>query len=187
LNHGLGSGLARGVKIFMNQKAKEILGDYTAFYALQRQRLQNLGIEIDGLAISHLAFRTETLAEYLVARQKLEALCAANKRVKNILAKQDNISSDKPSVILDLLHNDAEITLAQQMQKLSKKLSGLVEKGLYTEALTELSSLRLAVDTFFDEVMVMDDDAALRKNRLNLLAKLHGLFLNIADISVLEI
>ena len=78
MNHGLGSGLARGVKIFMNQKAKEILGDYTAFYALQRQRLQNLGIEIDGLAISHLAFRTETLAEYLVARQKLEALCAAN-------------------------------------------------------------------------------------------------------------
>lgn len=116
-----------------------------------------------------------------------EALCAANKRVKNILAKQDNVSSDKPSVILDLLHNDAEITLAQQMQKLSKKLSVLVEKGLYTEALTELSSLRSAVDTFFDEVMVMDDDAALRKNRLNLLAKLYGLFLNIADISVLEL
>jgi len=62
----------------MNQKAKEILGDYTEFYTLQAQRLQNLGIDIDGLEISHLAFRTETLAEYLVVRQKLEALCAAN-------------------------------------------------------------------------------------------------------------
>lgn len=62
----------------MNQKAKEILGDYTQFYALQAQRLQSLGIDIDGLEISHLAFRTETLAEYLVVRQKLEPLCSAN-------------------------------------------------------------------------------------------------------------
>lgn len=62
----------------MNQKAKEILGDYAQFYALQAQRLQSLGIDIDGLDISHLAFRTETLAEYLVVRQKLESICSAN-------------------------------------------------------------------------------------------------------------
>ena len=62
----------------MNQKANEILGDYTEFYALQAQRLQNLGIDIDGLDISHLAFRTETLAAYLVVRQKLESICSAN-------------------------------------------------------------------------------------------------------------
>lgn len=62
----------------LNQEAKEILGEYTEFYALQSRRLQNLGIDIDGLEISHLAFRTETLAEYLIVRQKLEALCAAN-------------------------------------------------------------------------------------------------------------
>ena len=62
----------------MNQIAKEILGDYTEFYAMQAQRLQNLGIDIEDLEISHLAFRTETLAEYLVVRRELEALCAAN-------------------------------------------------------------------------------------------------------------
>lgn len=62
----------------LNQEAKEVLGEYTEFYALQSRRLQNLGIDIDGLEISHLAFRTETLAEYLIVRQKLEALCAAN-------------------------------------------------------------------------------------------------------------
>jgi predicted metalloenzyme YecM len=62
----------------MNQNAKEILGDYIEFYALQANRLHNLGIAIDGFEISHLAFRTETLAEYLVVRQKLESICSAN-------------------------------------------------------------------------------------------------------------
>ena len=62
----------------MGQKAIEVLGDYTEFYALQAQRLQRLGMDIDGFEISHLAFRTETLAEYLVVRQQLEALCVAN-------------------------------------------------------------------------------------------------------------
>ncbi len=66
----------------MNQKAFEILGDYTEFYALQAQRLESIGIDIAGFEISHLAFRTETLAEYLVVRQKLETLCSAN--VENI-------------------------------------------------------------------------------------------------------
>lgn len=64
------------------QKVVEILGDYTGFYTLQSQRLQKLGIDIDDLEISHLAFRTETLAEYLVARGKLESICSAN--VENI-------------------------------------------------------------------------------------------------------
>jgi glycyl-tRNA synthetase beta chain len=59
----------------------------------------------------------------------------------------------------------------------------LLEKRAYTEALTELSSLRQAVDTFFDEVMVMTDDKSLRQNRLALLSELRALFLNIADVS----
>ncbi len=62
----------------MNQKSMEILGDYTEFYTLQAERLQKLGIDISGLEVSHLAFRTETLAEYLVVRQKLESICSAN-------------------------------------------------------------------------------------------------------------
>jgi hypothetical protein len=49
----------------MNLKAIEILGDYTEFYTLQTQRLQKLGIDIDGFEVSHLAFRTETLTDYL--------------------------------------------------------------------------------------------------------------------------
>lgn len=62
----------------MIQKSIEILGDYTQFYAMQAERLQKLGIDINGLEVSHLAFRTETLAEYLRVRQKLETICTAN-------------------------------------------------------------------------------------------------------------
>ena len=66
----------------VNQKSIEILGDYAGFYTLQAERLQKLGIDIAGLEVSHLAFRTETLAEYLTVRQKLESICSAN--VENI-------------------------------------------------------------------------------------------------------
>lgn len=62
----------------VNQKSIEILGDYAGFYALQADRLLKLGIDIDGLEVGHLAFRTETLEEYLVVREKLESICSAN-------------------------------------------------------------------------------------------------------------
>ena len=66
----------------MNQKSIEIIGDYHQFYAMQVERLQELGIDIHGLEVSHLAFRTKTLAEYLIVRGKLETICSAN--VENI-------------------------------------------------------------------------------------------------------
>ncbi len=66
----------------MRLKSMEILGDYAQFYAMQAERLRKLGIDIDGLEVSHLAFRTETVSEYLVVRQKLETICSAN--VENI-------------------------------------------------------------------------------------------------------
>jgi predicted metalloenzyme YecM len=56
----------------------QILGGYAEFYAQQAQRLLQLGIDVDGLNVSHLAFRTETVAEYLVVRQQLELICLAN-------------------------------------------------------------------------------------------------------------
>lgn len=62
----------------MKQKAKEILGDYERFYALQAERLRELGIDIAGFDVSHLAFRTASLDEYLVVRDQLETLCSAN-------------------------------------------------------------------------------------------------------------
>ncbi|MGD8524779.1 MAG: DALR anticodon-binding domain-containing protein, partial [Thioalkalispiraceae bacterium] len=56
----------------------------------------------------------------------------------------------------------------------------------YHDALNELASLRESVDSFFDDVMVMTDDEALKNNRIALLNQLHGLFMQIADISRLQ-
>ncbi len=66
------------------------------------------------------------------------------------------------------------------------KLMPLFAHGEYQLALTELAALREAVDTFFDKVMVMADDEALKLNRLTLLARLQALFLQAADISLLQ-
>ena len=56
----------------------------------------------------------------------------------------------------------------------------------YTPALSKLAALRESVDQFFDQVMVNTDDAALKLNRLRLLARLRGLFMSVADVSVLQ-
>ncbi len=69
------------------------------------------------------------------------------------------------------------------MKAAEQSVRPLLEKRAYNEALAELSTLRNSVDKFFDEVMVMTDDEAVRRNRLALLSELRALFLNIADIS----
>ncbi|MEI5640085.1 MULTISPECIES: glycine--tRNA ligase subunit beta [unclassified Pseudoalteromonas] len=124
-------------------------------------------------AVSH--FRT--LAE-------AEALAAANKRVNNILAK-NNVSSDS-AVDQALLQEAAEQQLAQQVAALTTELQPVYAAGDYQQALTRLASLRAAVDDFFDNVMVMAEDQAVKQNRLALLSQLSRLFLNTADISVLQ-
>ncbi|CAM3762628.1 glycine--tRNA ligase subunit beta [Pseudoalteromonas maricaloris] len=124
-------------------------------------------------AVSH--FRT--LAE-------AEALAAANKRVNNILAK-NNVASEA-AVESSLLQEEAEQTLAAQVAALTAELAPVYAEGDYQTALTRLASLREAVDNFFDNVMVMADDEAVKANRLALLGQLSKLFLNTADISVLQ-
>ncbi len=120
----------------------------------------------------------------VAAFSKLESassLAAANKRTANILRQAEYDDSAK----LDpkLLEDAAEKALYNDLKTARKSIRPLLKKRAYTEALTALSSLRQAVDTFFDEVMVMTDDEGLRQNRLALLAELRALFLNIADVS----
>lgn len=110
-------------------------------------------------------------------------IAAANKRISNILAKvKDEINSDVNS---ELLQEDAEKVLADVLTTLESKLSPLFASGDYQAALFELASLQTPVDAFFDNVMVMADDAAVKQNRLALLNRLRNLFLQVADVSVL--
>jgi glycyl-tRNA synthetase beta chain len=112
------------------------------------------------------------------------ALSSANKRIGNIL-RQANLPS-LPRLNTSLLVDDAEQQLHRALVSASAKVRPLLEKRQYTNALMALSGLRVPVDRFFDEVMVMTDDPSLQKNRLALLAELRDLFLDIADISQLS-
>lgn len=113
-----------------------------------------------------------------------EALAAANKRVSNILAKNGG-DTVEATVNSDLLQQAEEKTLAQEVAAKQQTLEPLMANSDYSAALNELAGLRTAVDAFFDNVMVMADDEAVKNNRLALLKQLQGLFIGIADISVL--
>ena len=119
-------------------------------------------------------------------RQLPEAtsLAAANKRIRNILKKIETVLPFQ--VRPDLLAEDAEQALAGQLVELSSEVVPLMESGLYGEALNRLARLREPVDAFFDRVLVMAEEPALRDNRVALLNELGSLFLRVADFSRLQ-
>ena len=123
-------------------------------------------------AVSH--FRTLDSAE---------ALAAANKRVSNILAKADAAIGE---INLTACVEPAEKALAEAVLALRTEVQPLIAQGDYTAVLDKLANLRAPVDSFFDNVMVNAEDLALRQNRLAILNTLQGLFLQVADISVLQ-
>ncbi len=113
-----------------------------------------------------------------------EPLAAANKRIGNIIKKAKGSISD--SVDSNVLVEDAEKALYQTVLTLSDTVSPLFAEAKYTEALSALAELRSDVDNFFDSVMVMADDEALKNNRLALLQQMRNLFLHVADLSRLQ-
>ena len=123
-------------------------------------------------AVSH--FRTLDSAE---------ALAAANKRVSNILAKADAAIGE---INLTACVEPAEKALAEAVLALRTEVQPLIAQGDYTAVLDKLANLRAPVDSFFDNVMVNAEDPALRQNRLAILNTLQGLFLQVADISLLQ-
>ncbi|UNK28135.1 glycine--tRNA ligase subunit beta [Serratia plymuthica] len=121
---------------------------------------------------------------YFRTLEEAAALAAANKRVSNILAKSTDTLNDR--VHASVLKEAAEIQLATHLVVLRDKLEPVFAAGDYQDALVQLAALREPVDAFFDNVMVMAEDDAVRVNRLTLLSKLRELFLQVADISVLQ-
>jgi len=114
-----------------------------------------------------------------------ESLAAANKRVGNILKK--SLSENNVLAVNEkLLSEDAEKNLYQLLNNLSKTVEPMFDAGDYESALSQLSSLRDPVDAFFDSVMVMADDEAIKNNRIALLSAMNQLFLRAADLSRLH-
>ncbi|HET7663991.1 MAG TPA: glycine--tRNA ligase subunit beta [Rhodanobacteraceae bacterium] len=129
--------------------------------------------------------RLRAVAEF-AKRPEAESLAAANKRVGNILRKQAEAGAEVASRVDEKLFEDeAESALAQALSEASGDSRKAVEAGDYTAALTHLSALQAPVDHFFDKVLVMADDIAVRSNRLALLAALQNQFMAIADIGCL--
>jgi glycyl-tRNA synthetase beta chain len=118
-------------------------------------------------------------------RPEAAALAAANKRTRNILRKAppDAIGA---RVDQELLQDSAEQGLVEQLEATIERLEPLLEGRDYDAVLAALAGLRDALDRFFDEVMVMADDPRIRENRLAVLRQTEQLFLNVADLSLLQ-
>ena len=128
------------------------------------------------------------------------SLAAANKRIRNILRQAEQAGIGIPpagsplsrggagsaGVADSLFREDAERNLAAMLAEIEPHARGMLDAGEYTDALTSLAGLRDGVDAFFDTVKVMDEDEKLRGNRLALLARIGALFMETADISLLQ-
>jgi glycyl-tRNA synthetase beta chain len=111
-----------------------------------------------------------------------ESLVAANKRIGNILRKcHETVTGN---IDEDILYIAEENALFEEVNRLEKALEPLFNTSEYTPALEELAGLQSSVADFFDNVMVMDENPDIRKNRLALLFRLKSLFDRVADLSM---
>lgn len=138
-----------------------------------------------GLSQPHDIDRRILAVQGFRGRPEASALAAANKRTRNILRKVPT-SEIGAEVDPRLLQEDTERKLAAEIDLMSDRVAALLDQQDYNAALAELSSLRQTLDDFFEQVMVMADDPAVRANRLALLKRLESLFLGVADISLLQ-
>jgi len=119
------------------------------------------------------------------ALPEASSLAAANKRVSNILRKSAEETVPGATLDASALDAGAERELADQLLNKRQVVALLYQQANYTQALTELSTLKSPVDAFFDQVLIMVDDPQKRANRITLLTELRQLFSQVADIALL--
>jgi glycyl-tRNA synthetase beta chain len=121
------------------------------------------------------------------ALPEAESLAAANKRIANILKQAEAKGESSSNAKLQDLKEPAERSLFQALQEASAKAATLFERGDYTGYLKTFAVLKAPVDAFFESVMVMVEEKALRTNRLALLRDLRDAMNRVADISKLAV
>ncbi len=114
-------------------------------------------------------------------KEDFAVLAASYKRIRNIIKENESTDVDKT-----LLSEKAEQDLAQVFGQLEAEVQPLLAACDYDGALVSMLALKAPVDEFFDKVMVMAEDDAVRSNRLNLLTAISTLFLNVGDISKMQ-
>ncbi len=162
-----------------------IMGRFRAFYQEQGIAVDVIQAVLAKKPSAPLDFDKRIKAvSYFGELPEAETLAAANKRVGNILAKFDGqLYQDFKT---ELASEQAERDLADIFQSINLKVSPLMAEKNYQAALSELAQLKTPIDTFFDNVMVMSDDEAVKINRLTLLNEIRNSFFAIADISLLS-
>ena len=141
-------------------------------------------LSLDPVRLDQIVPRLQALQAFR-RLPEAEVLAAANKRIRNIL-RQAGVGPRTPVFDPAQLTDEAEIDLGRTLRALSEPVRQLLDKQDYAGCLKHLATLRPSVDRFFDKVMVMVEDPAVRGNRLALLGELSGLFLQVADISKLQ-
>ena len=144
--------------------------------------LINAAVASDWDSLPDLDSRLTALAAFM-GQDAAVSLAAANKRIGNILRKSEEPISQQ--IDEDRLILEEEVRLFATVRSMEEKLEPLLAGANYAASLELLAGLKEPVDAFFDSVMVMDEDPALRANRLALLSQLKALFDRIADLSVL--
>ncbi|MDR3411248.1 MAG: glycine--tRNA ligase subunit beta [Formivibrio sp.] len=171
----IAEGTVDGVFDFMLERLKNYLAsdypaaDIEAVLALKHRRLDEVVLRLSAVA----SFKTLPEAA---------ALAAANKRIRNILRKVEGVI---PAVNAALFEDAAEMALHAEYAKLAPQIEALLATGDFAAALKALATLKSPVDAFFDGVMVMADDLAVRGNRLALLSALADLMNRVAELSLL--
>ncbi|WP_121463174.1 glycine--tRNA ligase subunit beta [Arsenophonus endosymbiont of Aleurodicus dispersus] len=172
-------------KNVINDVVKFMLGRFRAWYQEQGYCIDTIQSVLARRPTKPADFDARVKAvEYFRTLSEAKALVVANKRVTNILNKSDEKLND--NVTTTILKSPEEVTLATHMVILQNKLAPLFADWQYQRSLIELASLSDIIDAFFKNVMVMDVDPAVRINRLTLLKKVRDLFLQVADISLLQ-
>ena len=133
--------------------------------------------------LSDLSSRLQAVHGFMQL-ETADKLVEANKRIGNILRKSE-VGGDS-TVLDERLIIDEEKRLFEEIKNIDKKINVFFETADYTAALTLLAELSIPVEAFFEHVMVMDDDPEIRQNRLNLLARLKGLFDHIANFALVS-
>ncbi|WP_143871078.1 glycine--tRNA ligase subunit beta [Catenovulum sediminis] len=162
-----------------------VFGRFRAWYQDQGYQVEIIQAVSEQRPTEPLDFdlRVKAVSEFRLL-DAAEALAAANKRVSNILAKNPAVL---PQVVdTELLQEQQEKELYALVSAKQIELAPVFAQREYAKALAELATLRETVDAFFDNVMVMADDENVKLNRLLLLSELRNLFLQVADISVLQ-
>lgn len=136
-------------------------------------------------SLSDINQRVVAVAQF-AQTDSAESLVKANKRVANILAKNEISLHNIAPINEALFEEDEERALYANYAAIVKELPQLVKRSDYKEVLTQLSLLKTTLDNFFDKVMIMADNEAVKANRIALISHIRKQFLSVADISVLN-